>query len=61
MVIRTTFQKKYHQPGQNVNLSYPAVMTTASELGILGLGLLGSFPRIIPVYLTAVGDLERVD
>jgi hypothetical protein len=61
MVLRTTFQKNYRQLGQNVNLSYPAVMTTASELAIPGLGLLGSSLRIIPVYLTAVGDLERVD
>lgn len=41
--FQKTFLTNYSQLGQNVSLSYTAVMTTASELGILGLGLLGGF------------------
>jgi O-antigen ligase len=41
--FQKTFLTNYSQLGQNVTFSYAAVMTTASELGILGLGLLGGF------------------
>jgi O-Antigen ligase. len=41
--FKKTFLTSYSQLGQNVTLLYTAVMTTASELGILGLGLLGGF------------------